>query len=396
MILNLRVDYKTANIDAMESIARQMDQLFLDLQEKYSIVEYVEISTCNRKEYYIHNDNMSTLESHENKNIIFDYGDSAIKHLFRMTSGLESMIVGEDQILGQVSDAKQKAIKQRHCGKILDSIFTKAIHVGRVVRNKTNINKGSVSIGSAAVDLAKKHLGSLENKSVLVIGAGKMGKLVAKALAEKNLNAIFVANRTYYVAVKLASDLGGQAVLFDELAKYIPTADLIISATGAPHYILNKQRLEKANGDYENLFMIDIANPRDICQDVCELGVKLFNIDDLRGIADENTKLRKKEFAQAENIIDEEFILLKESFKIINVEDIIANLRVSMEDIRQRETKKAITKLSNVGQDSEIIDSLTNSIVNKIFFDISKKIKRAAHENDEELIRAIEFMFEEK
>ena len=396
MILNLRVDYKTANIDAMESIARQMDQLFLDLQEKYSIVEYVEISTCNRKEYYIHNDNMSTLESHENKNIIFDYGDSAIKHLFRMTSGLESMIVGEDQILGQVSDAKQKAIKQRHCGKILDSIFTKAIHVGRVVRNKTNINKGSVSIGSAAVDLAQKHLGNLEDKSVLVIGAGKMGKLVAKALSEKNLNAIFVANRTYYVAVKLASDLGGQAVLFDELANYIPTADLIISATGAPHYILNKQRLEKANGNYKDLLMIDIANPRDISQDVCELGVKLFNIDDLREIADENTKLRKKEFAQAENIIDDEFILLKESFKIINVEDIIANLRVSMEDIRQRETKKAITKLSNVGEDSEIIDSLTNSIVNKIFFDISKKIKRAAHENDEELIKAIEFMFEEK
>ena len=396
MILNLRVDYKTANIDAMESIARQMDQLFLDLQEKYSIVEYVEISTCNRKEYYIHNDNMSTLESHENKNIIFDYGDSAIKHLFRMTSGLESMIVGEDQILGQVSDAKQKAIKQRHCGKILDSIFTKAIHVGRVVRNKTNINKGSVSIGSAAVDLAKKHLGSLENKSVLVIGAGKMGKLVAKALAEKNLNAIFVANRTYYVAVKLASDLGGQAVLFDELAKYIPTADLIISATGAPHYILNKQRLNETNGDYNDLLMIDIANPRDICEDVCELGVKLFNIDDLREIADENSKLRKKEFAQAENIIDDEFILLKESFKLINVEDIIANLRVSMEEIRERETKKAITKLSNVDGDAEIIDSLTNSIVNKIFFDISKKIKRAAHENDEELIRAIEFMFEEE
>ncbi len=396
MILNLRVDYKTANIDAMESIARQMDQLFLDLQEKYSIVEYVEISTCNRKEYYIHNDNMSTLESHENKNIIFDYGDSAIKHLFRMTSGLESMIVGEDQILGQVSDAKQKAIKQRHCGKILDSIFTKAIHVGRVVRNKTNINKGSVSIGSAAVDLAKKHLGSLENKSVLVIGAGKMGKLVAKALAEKNLNAIFVANRTYYVAVKLASDLGGQAVLFDELAKYIPTADLIISATGAPHYILNKQRLNETNGDYNDLLMIDIANPRDICEDVCELGVKLFNIDDLREIADENSKLRKKEFAQAENIIDDEFILLKESFKLINVEDIIANLRVSMEEIRERETKKAITKLSNVDGDAEIIDSLTNSIVNKIFFDISKKIKKAAHENDEELIRAIEFMFEEE
>ena len=285
MILNLRVDHKIANIDAMENIAKEMDQLFLELQEKYSIVEYVEISTCNRKEYYIHNDNIDasdSLLSHENKSIIIDYGDSVIKHLFRMTSGLESMIVGEDQILGQVSDAKQKAFKERHCGKILDSIFTKAIHVGRVVRNKTNINKGSISIGSAAVDLAEKHLGNLENKSVLVIGAGKMGKLVAKALAEKNLNAIFVANRTYYVAVELGNDLNGHAVLFNELGKYVQTADLIISATGAPHYILNKERLEKTDGDFKDLLMIDIANPRDICEDVCELGVKLFNIDDLR------------------------------------------------------------------------------------------------------------------
>lgn len=399
MILNLRVDHKIANIDAMENIAKEMDQLFLELQEKYSIVEYVEISTCNRKEYYIHNDNIDasdSLLSHENKSIIIDYGDSVIKHLFRMTSGLESMIVGEDQILGQVSDAKQKAFKERHCGKILDSIFTKAIHVGRVVRNKTNINKGSISIGSAAVDLAEKHLGNLENKSVLVIGAGKMGKLVAKALAEKNFNAIFVANRTYYVAVELANDLNGHAVLFNELGKYVQTADLIISATGAPHYILNKERLEKTDGDFKDLLMIDIANPRDICEDVCELGVKLFNIDDLREIADENTKLRKKEFAEAENIIDEEFSLLKESFKLIGVEYIIANLRVSMEKIRERETEKAIAKLSDVDANAKIIDNLTNSIVNKIFFDISKKIKQAAHENDEELIRAIEFMFEEK
>lgn len=398
MILNLRVDYKIANIDAMENISREMDQLFLELQKKYSIVEYVEISTCNRKEYYIHNDDISaddSLLSHENKSIIIDYGDNVIKHLFRMTSGLESMIVGEDQILGQVNDAKQKAFKERHCGKILDSIFTKAIHVGRVVRNKTNINKGSVSIGSAAVDLAQKHLGSLENKSVLVIGAGKMGKLVAKALSEKNLNAIFVANRTYYVAVKLAEDLGGQAILFDELSTYVPTADLIISATGAPHYILTKERLEKSGGDYSDLLMIDIANPRDICENVCDLGVKLFNIDDLRDIADENTERRKKEFAEAENIIDDEFILLKESFKLIGVNDIIANLRVSMERIRKRETEKATAKLTNVDDNIDIVDNLTNSIVNKIFFDISKKIKQAAYESDEELIKAIEFMFDE-
>ena len=371
MILNLRVDHKIADIQSMENISKDIDDLFWKLQEKYSVNEYVEISTCNRKEYYIKNDYISEddeLLSHENQSIIIEYGNSAVMHLLRMTSGLESMIVGEDQILGQVKDAKHKAIKDHHCGKSLDTIFTKAIHVGQVVRNKTNINKGSVSIGSAAIDLAEKHMGSLDDKSVLVIGAGKMGRLVAKALAEKDLNAIFVANRTYYVAVELAQDLGGEAILFNDLEKYLATADLVISATSAPHAIITKERLLGIERDHSSLMMVDIANPRDISEDVCEIGVKLFNIDDLREIADENTNLRIKEFGQAESIIDEEFILLKETFKIMEVEQILASLRASMEEIRQRETKKALVKLADVDGSAKILNNLTNSIVNKIFF----------------------------
>ncbi len=396
MILNLRVDHKIADIQSMENISQEMDDLFWKLQEKYSIGEYIEISTCNRKEYYISNDNISEndeLLSHENQSIIIEYGQSAVMHLLRMTSGLESMIVGEDQILGQVKDSKHKAMKEHHCGKSLDTIFTKAIHVGQVVRNKTNINKGSVSIGSAAIDLAEKHMGSLDDKSVLVIGAGKMGKLVAKALAEKDLNAIFVANRTYYLAVELAKDLGGEAILFSDLEEYLATADLVISATSAPHAIITKERLLSIERDYNSLMMVDIANPRDISDDVCELGVKSFNIDDLREIADENTNLRIKEFGQAENIIDEEFILLKETFKIMEVEDTLASLRSSMEEIRQRETQKASAKLVDVDGSSKILDNLTNSIVNKIFFDISKKVKKAAKEENKDVIAAAEYLF---
>ncbi|WP_296879661.1 glutamyl-tRNA reductase [uncultured Methanobrevibacter sp.] len=399
MILNLRVDHKIADIQSMENISKDIDDLFWNLQEKYSVGEYVEISTCNRKEYYIKNDNISEddeLLSHENQSIIIEYGNSAVMHLLRMTSGLESMIVGEDQILGQVKDAKHKAMKEHHCGKALDAVFTKAIHVGQVVRNKTNINKGSVSIGSAAIDLAEKHMGSLDDKSVLVIGAGKMGKLVAKALAEKDLNAIFVANRTYYVAVELAKDLGGEAILFSELEKYLATADLVISATSAPHAIITKKRLLGIERDYDDLMMVDIANPRDISEDVSELGVKLFNIDDLREIADENTNLRIKEFGQAENIIDEEFILLKESFKIMEVEETLASLRSSMEEIRQRETKKALVKLADVDGSAKILNNLTNSIVNKIFFDISKNVKDAAKDENKEVIAAAEYLFNSK
>ena len=397
MILNLRVDHKIADIQSMENISKDMDNLFQELQEKYSIGEYVEISTCNRKEYYINNDFISEddeLLSHENQSIIIEYGQSAVMHLLRMTSGLESMIVGEDQILGQVKDAKHKAAKNHHCGKSLDAIFTKAIHVGQVVRNRTNINKGSVSIGSAAIDLAEKHIGTLDDKSVLVIGAGKMGRLVAKALAEKDLHAIFVANRTYYVAVQLAEDLGGEAILFNDLEEYLANADLVISATSAPHPIITKERLLGIDMDYEDVMMVDIANPRDISDDVCELGVKSFNIDDLREIADENTKLRIKEFGEAENIINDEFILLKESFKIMEVDELLGNLRASMEEIRQRETQKASAKLSNVDGSDKILNNLTNSIVNKIFFDISKNVKKAAKAENTDVLEAAQYIFD--
>ena len=396
MILNLRVDHKIADVQSMENIAKEIDDLFWQLQERYSIGEYIEISTCNRKEYYIHNDYISEdddLLSHENQSIIIEYGQSAVMHLLRMTSGLESMIVGEDQILGQVKDAKHKAMKNRHCGRYLDAVFTKAIHVGQVVRNKTNINKGSVSIGSAAIDLAEKHMGCLDEKPVLVIGAGKMGKLVAKALAEKDLSAIFVANRTYYVAVDLAKDLGGEAILFSDLEKYLATADLVISATSAPHPIITKKRILDIDMDYDNVMMVDIANPRDISEDVAETGVKLFNIDDLREIADINTQLRIKEFGEAENIINEEFLLLKESFKIMEVDELLGNLRASMEDIRQRETQKASVKLADVDGSVKILDNLTNSIVNKIFFDISKNLKKAAKDENTDILEAAEYIF---
>ena len=380
----------------MESIAKEIDVLFQELQEKYSIGEYIEISTCNRKEYYINNDYIKEddeLLSHENKSIVIDYGQSAVMHLLRMTSGLESMIVGEDQILGQVKDAKYKALKNHHCGKSLDTIFTKAIHVGQVVRNKTNINKGSVSIGSAAIDLAEKYIGDLNDKSVLVFGAGKMGRLVAKALAEKDLKAIFVANRTYYVAVELAEDLGGQAIMFKDLENYLATADLVISATSAPHPIIDKERLLGIDMDYENVMIVDIANPRDIKEDVSELGVKLCNIDDLREIADENTKLRIEEFDEAENIINDEFILLKESIKMMELDELLGNLRASMEGIRERETQKATVKLSHVDGSAKILNNLTNSLVNKIFYDISKNLKRAARNDKKEIIDAADYIF---
>jgi len=403
LIINLRVDHKIADIETMETVSKDLKELFAKFKEEFNVQEYIEIDTCNRKEYYIHTTTCSNenellkaeKENNHNDNILIHYDNTAILHLFRMTSGLESMIIGEDQILGQIKHAKKRSIEGKHCGKVLDTLFTKAIHVGQVVRLKTKINRGSVSIGSAAVDLAEEHIGNLDDKHVLVIGAGKMGTLVAKALAEKDLKAIFVANRTHDRAIRLANELNGKAILLDELGQCLPSADVIISATGAPHIILNKERIENSI-DSENsssIIMIDIANPRDIDENVKELGVKLFNIDDLRGIADKNKKMRESEVIEAENIIADEFKLLKTSFKIMEVEELLGNIRLSMENIRKKEAQKAISKLANVDSSAKIIDDMTKSIVNKIFYDISLNIKKAAEEEDYDTLESLKCIF---
>jgi len=401
LIINIRVDHTIADIETMEQVSCELNDLFNEFKKEFNIQEYIEIATCNRKEYYIHTDSCSydhILLENENKNLIIDWGDTSIIHLFRMTSGLESMIVGEDQILGQIKNSKQTSDKEGHCGKVLDTLFTKAIHVGQAVRRKTKINRGSVSIGSAAVDLAEERIGDLTNKQVLVIGAGKMGTLVAKALAEKNLKAIFVANRTYTKAVRLANELKGKAIQFDELNTYLPTADVIISATGSPHIILTKDRLEGIipQNHLQKMIMIDIANPRDIDENVKELGIHLFNIDDLRGIADKNRKFREKEAKQAEEIISYEFDLLKNSFKIMEVEGLMADIRLYMEDIRKKESEKAIAKLGDNQNNAKVIDNLSKSIVNKIFHDISINIKKAAEKEDFEAIETMRDIFQQK
>jgi len=399
LIINIRVDHTIADIETMEHISSELRDLFNEFKREFNIQEYIEIATCNRKEYFIHSDSCTydhTILDSENKKLIIDWGDTAIIHLLKMASGLESMIVGEDQILGQIKNSKKLSEKEGHCGKVLDILFTKAIHVGQVVRRKTKINRGSVSIGSAAVDLAEERIGDLSNKHVLVIGAGKMGTLVAKALAEKNLKAILVANRTYYKAVRLANELNGKAILFDELNDCLSNADVIISATDSPHLILTKERIEGFvnKNSSKKMMMIDIANPRDIDENVKELGVHLFNIDDLRGIANKNKKFRESEVIQAEEIINYEFDLLKNSFKLMEVEGLLADIRISMEDIRKKESQKANLKLVDIENSDKVIDNLSKSIVNKIFHDISLNIKKAAENEDFEVIEAIRCIFQ--
>jgi len=393
LILNIRVDHKTADINQMEKSSEKLGIVFKEIIENYDVQEYVELKTCNRAEIYL------VLDEHPDKvlieDFVTDFDNDAIKHLLRLSAGLESMIIGEDQILGQLKDAKNRSVKDGCCGKMLETIFTKAVHVGQVVRKKTKINEGSLSIGSAAVELAEDVHGDLKCKKVLVIGAGKMGTLVAKALVEKKLKAIVVANRTHDRAVELARELGGSAIHFDKLDEAIKDADVVISATGAPHPILTREKIEEVvpKENLSRMVMVDIANPRDIDEDVAELGVKLFNIDDLRSIAQRSREMRQAEASNAEAIVAEEMILLNRSIKQLEVEPLISQIRISAETIRQFETQKAFKMLGEMNGNEKIVDNLTKIVVERIFTNVIKNLKKAAENGDETTINAAEILF---
>jgi glutamyl-tRNA reductase len=393
MILNIRVDHHTADIAQIERATKEMEDIFSRCQSDNGISEYLYMRTCNRSEIYMVCEPQEDLLSRTD--FIIDQNEKALRHLLRLASGLESMILGEDQILGQIKDARKKAIRECSIGPVLRTVFTKAIHVGQLARNNTRINQGTTSIGSAAVELAESVHGDLKCKKVLIIGAGKMGTLVAKALVEKKLKAIVVANRTYQSAVKLASELEGYAIHFDKLHEAMEDADVVISATGAPHLILTYEQVKKAvlPENLTSLVMVDLANPRDIDEEVKKLGVKLFNIDDLRGIADNSVKMRQLEVSNVEEIIGEELKLLLKSLKHLEVEPLISNIRICAEEVRQAEIKKAYKMLGDLNGKEKIIDDLTQVIIDRVFSDMIKNLRKAAEQDDDETIKAAEKIF---
>lgn len=396
MILNIRIDHKTADINKIEESTTTMEDIFAKIQKEHQVQEFIQLKTCNRAEIYLVMDEAPL--DYQWNGLVVEKDEKALEHVLKLSCGLESMIIGEDQILGQLKDAYKVSVKTGCCGQVLSTVFTKAIHVGQSVRKKTRINQGSVSIGSAAVNLAESVLGNIKCKKVLVIGAGKMGTLVAKALVEKHLQAIVVANRTYDRAVCLAKELGGSAIHFDSLSQAMSNADVVISATGAPHTILTQEKVSEAvpPEHLQTMVMIDIANPRDIEEEVAQLGVKLYNIDDLRGIADKNKKIREAEAKEAEKIITDELELLKKSLRHLEVEPIIAQIRAQAETIRMRETQKAFRKLGDMNGKEKVVDDLTKVVVDRVFLDIIHNLKEAAENNNKDVLNTAKYIFKNK
>lgn len=406
-ISSMVISHKKAKVEEMESAWHgDLDGLLHSLYKHEFVHECVVLKTCNRVEIYVVSPKSNSVlfsfakEMGASTHIVEFYGhDESLEHLLRLAGGLESMIVGEDQILGQMKDLYATSKKAGTTGKVLDTAFEKAIQVGKRIRNETKINKGSVSIGSAAVDLAEDILDGLTGKSVLVIGAGEIGVLVAKALAEKDIEAIYIANRTFKKAEEIAYELGGHAVRLDDVQTYLEGADVVISGTGAPHYILTREMVEKAiENRNRKLLLIDIANPRDIEKSVAELDiVELCNIDNLRVISERTLKMRKEEAKKAEAIIQEEINLLNLQYKRQRADRLIADLYRHVYDVRIRERQKAVNRLCayhTIGEiETEVLDDLTHSIVNKILAEPTKVLRQAAELGNEEFLDVVSRIF---
>ena len=406
------VTHRTASIDEIERAWHgDVETILKWVMSQDRVEECAVLKTCNRVEVYV--------VAPRGEKVLFDLAkkarvssriidfhdhDESLLHLLRLASGLESMIIGEDQILGQMKELTQIAMKAGTTGWMLETAFKKAIQVGKRVRKETRINERSVSVGSAAVDLAEEILGDLKDKSVLVIGAGETGELISRALLSREIGSLAVTNRTLSSAVCLAESLGGEAVPFDDMPCRLHTADVVISATSAPHYILLKSDIEMAMADRSNkLLIIDIANPRDVDQAAAEVsGVELHNIDSLKNISRENMMQRMAEATRVEEIITEELQLLRAKYKRKEAEELLARLYSQAELIKDQEVRKAMNKLSarhTLGEiEQQVLCDMSRSIVNKILSEPTKSLKSAAERGDLEILKSLceLFRLEEK
>lgn len=399
----------------MEAVSfKDKEKGLAEIRALENVEECLILQTCNRIELYIVTEvaeetldlakkylaNRAVANAEEaSKAIEISLDNDTFNHLLRVTSGLESMVIGEDQVLNQVWDAYLIAEKAKTVGPILKHLFNRAMTVGRRVRNETGINKGAVSIGSAAVELAVNLLGNLEDKKILVMGAGEIGTLVAKALARRCLSPIFIANRTYDRAVSLAEDLSGKAVKFDQFEEVLVDADVVICSTGAPHYLLTKDKVSKfmtQRANKNSLVIIDISNPRNVEKAVGEVsGTRLYNIDDLQLIAEKNILERQKSIDNAVKILDEELVVLDQDMKSLSVRLIISSLLSGAEHVRQKELATALGMLGNVDEKKkQILDDLTSILLKQTFIPIVENLRSAARNGDQRLIETAVKLFE--
>ncbi|MEK6689939.1 MAG: glutamyl-tRNA reductase [Nitrospirota bacterium] len=387
-IIVVGLNHRTADIEMRERFAFPREKLAEGLKELLSIEEIREgiiLSTCNRVEVYcvifdpadgereiktflsdFHNVPLEKLEL-----ILYTYKkEDAVRHVFRVASSLDSMVLGEPQILGQIKDAYSKSLVLNTTGVILNRLIKKAISVAKKVRTETRIGENAVSISYVAVELAKKIFEDIHVRTSMLLGAGDMAELAARHLLKSGVKGITVANRTYGRAVELAAELKGTAVKWEDFLKEMLYTDIVICSTGASGYVFTDEQARRLMKErrHKPIFIIDISVPRNIDPAVNEIdNIYLYNIDDLQDIVDSNILERRKEAEAAEGIVGkavESFLAWEKSLEAVPT---IVEIKERMEVIRKEELEKIMNKLNGMSErEIKIVEALTASIVNKI------------------------------
>lgn len=414
-ILNLGMNHETAPVELRECLAGEpsLSKKALDeMRAMDCIRESLFLSTCNRVEALCITDNLQEakgslltmmtslgrLQEQDFANLsYFHEGRDAVRHIFRVASSLDSMVVGEPQILGQIKAAYYQSTTEKTSGVILNRLMHRAFHVAKRVRTETGVSDAAVSISYAAVELAKKIFHELKEKTILLIGAGEMAELAARHLLKQGGSPLRVANRTFEKALELAGEFGGKAVSMDEIASQFVDVDIVITSTGSRDPVISEEMVRRSLRKRRNrpLFFIDIAVPRDVDPRVNTLeNVYLYNIDDLKSVTEINRAQRKEEAIRAERIVEEEVLKFEKWLKTLSVVPTIVSLREKVEAIRRTELQKSLSHLDGLDPDVvAAIESLTVSISEKIINDpilvLKRKAERPARDAYVDMIRTI-------
>ena len=393
----LGINHRTAPVEVRERLAipeRKLPEALQKLMAVPGVNEGLILSTCNRVEIVAQTANGSTDLRHFLKQYfevdptpyephLYEFRqDDAVRHLFRVASSLDSMVVGEPQILGQVKEAYATARAAGTVQSYLDLLLTRAFAVAKRVRTETAVGSSSVSVASVAVELAGKIFGSLEGKHVCIVGAGKMSELAARHLVAQGAGPVFVANRTYERACTLAERFGGQAIKFDSLYDHCERADVVITSTGAPVTIFKREHGVRFLAKRRNrpMFFIDLAVPRDVDPEMSKLdGIFVYDIDDLQEAVSSHVDSRKKEAEHAESIIQTEVERFHARLQTLHVVPMIVSLQDQFETIRQAELDRVRGRLGKLTPEQEMaVEALTHGIVNKIMHTPIRSLKSAA------------------
>ena len=403
------INHKTAPIAVREKVAFTPDGLIEKLQQikvhenNNNKNEVVILSTCNRTEIYASSDrsfdeisnwfnHQKNMDQQELNQHLYDYsGEQAIQHVMRVASGLDSLVLGEPQILGQLKVALKIASEQKTAGTTLKRLMQHTFSTAKKVRTQTSIGSNPVSVAFAAVNLAKQIFSDLDNKSALLIGAGETIELVGKHLKNTGIGNIVIANRSVENATKLANDLGGVGVSLQQISDYLPEADIVISSTAAPLPIIGKGTVEWAlkQRKHKPIFMVDIAVPRDIEEEVGELDdIYLYTVDDLQSVIEENLSSRQEAAKQAEKMIEVEVENFMGWIRAQDKMQLIKNYRTKITSIQQETLEKASKLLANGESPEEALKFLAHTLTNKLAHDATVAMNKAAHSGDHKLLEA--------